>query len=182
MKRTKYADDDTSSLRSLAVMRAPSLLLGLVFGALLSFITSRFEVVLTQNVEVAYFIPLIVYIADAIGTQTQSIYIRDLRTGKASFHKYLWKETLLGIFFGTIFGLVVAGVTVWWFDSTKLALATSLATLCSIAVAPLVAVIVAHVLEVEHSDPAVGSGPMTTVIQDTLSVFIYGTIATMILV
>ncbi len=182
MKKTNYADDDTSSIKSLALMRAPSLFLGLLFGSLLSFITSRFEIVLTHNVEVAFFIPLIVYMADAIGTQTQSIYIRDLRTGKASFHRYLLKETALGLLFGSLFGIVVALVTLLWFNSQELALATSLATLLSIASAPMVAVLVSHVFEVEHSDPAVGAGPLTTVIQDSLSVLIYGTIATLILV
>ncbi len=182
IKKRQYADDDTSSIKSLALMRAPSLALGLLFGALLSFITSRFEVVLTHNVEVAYFIPFIVYVADAVGTQTQSIYIRDLRSGKANFHKYLFKETILGLIFGSLFGLTVALVALWWFGSTELALATSLATLISITTAPLVAVLVSHAFEIEHTDPAVGAGPLTTVIQDTLSVLIYGSIATFILV
>lgn len=85
MKRIAYADDDTSSLRFLLRLRMPSLFVGLILGIALSLVTSQFKEVLTRSVEVAYFIPLIVYMADAIGTQTQSVYARDLRTGRPSF-------------------------------------------------------------------------------------------------
>ncbi len=92
-----YADDDTSSIRSLLAMRSPSIAIGLVLGVLLSFVTSRFEEVLSHDIRVAFFIPFIVYVAAAVGAQTENIYVRDLRSGRASFKKYLVKETILGI-------------------------------------------------------------------------------------
>ena len=53
--------------------------------------------------------------------------------------------------------------------------------LASIAIAPIVALLVTEFLSLEHSDPAVGSGPIATVIQDTLSILIYGIIASAII-
>ncbi|MBI4225512.1 hypothetical protein HY612_00180 [Candidatus Roizmanbacteria bacterium] len=78
-------------------MRVPPLVAGLFLGFFISFVTSRFEEVLTKNIEVVYFIPFIVYMADAIGTQTQTIYARDLSHGKANFVTYLIKEIILGL-------------------------------------------------------------------------------------
>lgn len=181
MKRIQYADDDTTPLRRLLRMRIPSLVIGLVLGVLLAFITSRFEGVLSANIQVAFFIPFIVYIASAVGSQTQSIYARDLRSGKASFHKYLVKETAIGVILGIAASCVALILITLWLRSLELAVAVSLGMLAAIASAPLIALIVTEVLELERTDPAVGAGPIATVIQDTVSIVIYGLIATVIL-
>lgn len=180
-ERIQYADDDTESVWWLVRLRSPSLVIGLVLGVLLSFVTSRFEEVLSQNIKVAFFIPFIVYMADAVGTQTQDIYARDLKTGKASFKKYLVKETFLGIIFGAAAGVMSAAIAAVWFSSAELTFAVSLAMFGAIAVAPVVALIVTEFLQLERKDPAVGAGPIATVIQDTLSVLIYGLIASAII-
>ena len=179
--KIRYAEDDTEPVKLLLRLRIPSLVIGLLLGLVLSFVTSRFEHVLSENISVAFFIPFIVYMADAVGTQTQNIYARDLKTGKADFKKYLIKESALGIILGLIFGAIIAPVIIFWFNSTQLALAVSLATFGAIATAPLIALAVTELLQLEHSDPAAGAGPIATVIQDTASVIIYGVIATLII-
>lgn len=180
-KVTEFADDDTQSIRTLFRLRIPSLIVGLFLGIFLSFATSRLEDVLSKNVSVAFFIPFIVYLADSVGTQTQNIYARALRSGKTNFKKYLVKEGVLGVFFGLIFGLVAAIFIMFWSKSTELALAVSLALFGATASAPLIAMFVTEALHLEHSDPAAGAGPLATVIQDTVSVLIYGFIASAII-
>lgn len=177
----QYADDDKESVGLLLRLRLPSLFIGLVLGMVLSLVTSTFEEVLQRNIHVAFFIPFIVYLADAVGTQTQNIYTRDLRTGKANFKKYLLKESALGVILGLVFSVLTVPITLLWFKSTELATAVSLATLGAIATAPLIALIVTELLELEHTDPAVGAGPLATVIQDTVSVLIYGLIASAVI-
>lgn len=179
--KTIFADDDTEPVSLLFRLRVPSLVIGLSFGLLLSFVTSRFATVISENISVAFFIPFVVYLAAAVGTQTQSIYTRDLKTGRANFWKYLIKESLLGILFGVIFSLLTIMVIMFWFDEASLALAVSLSVLGAIASAPIIALVVTEILQLEHIDPAVGSGPIATVIQDTVSVMIYGFIASSIL-
>lgn len=175
-----YADDDNVSILNLIRLRFPPLVLGLLLGILLSIVASRFEEVLALDVRIAFFIPFIVYMADAVGTQTQTIYSRDLRTGKASFKKYLYKESVLGLLLGLISGCISAIVTLLWFNSVQLTASVSIAMFTSIALAPLVALLVTEVLQLEHKDPAVGAGPLATVIQDTLSVLIYGIVSSMV--
>ncbi len=176
-----YADDDTTPLAQLLKMRLPSLGVGLGLGILLSFITSKFETVLLENIRLAFFIPFIVYMADAVGTQTQSIYVRDLKSGKAVFHHYLVKETALGLVIGLLAGAAVAGVVWLWFQSAELVLTVSLAMFSAVAIAPVVALVVAEIFQLEHTDPAVGGGPIATVVQDTLTMLVYGLIATAII-
>lgn len=175
-----YADDDNVTILNLIKMRFPPLVLGLLLGIILSITASRFEEVLRFDIRVAFFIPFIVYMADAVGTQTQTIYSRDLKTGEAKFKKYFYKESILGLILGLLSGGLSAVVTILWFNSIKLTLAVAIAMFGSIALAPLVALIVTEILQLEHKDPAVGAGPIATVIQDTLSVLIYGIIASAI--
>jgi magnesium transporter len=176
-----YVDDDTESTRTLVWLRIPSLFIGLIFGVTISFVTSRFEQVLSQNIQVAFFLPFIVYMADAIGTQTNSIYARDLRSGRAVFHHYLVKESALGIIFGAVFGLAAGFLVAVWLAQTLLAFSVGISMFAATASAPLVALFITQIFDHLGRDPAAGAGPIATVIQDMISVVIYGAVCTAIL-
>lgn len=177
----EYVDDDHTSVKRLLTMRVPSLLVGLFLGLFLSFVTSRFDEVLQKNVAIAYFIPFIVYLSDAVGTQTQTIYIRDLKTGKAQFKTYLVKESILGALLGFFFAVLTGVIVMIWFRSFELSSAVSLGVFGAVFSAPLIALTITKILQLEHEDPAVWGGPLATVIQDTVSVVIFGLIASMVL-
>lgn len=177
----RYADDDYESVFTLFRLRAPALVTGLLLGIGISFVTSRFEAVLARNVQVAFFLPFVVYIADAIGTQTEAIYSRDLKTGRAKFSNYLRKELILGILFGLLFGVFSGGFTFLWLRDPLLSLSVSLASVLAIIAAPMVALVVAHTFQAFHKDPAAGTGPIATVLQDMFSVVIYGLVASAII-
>lgn len=179
--RIAYADDDTGSVNLLLRLRLPPLVIGLVLGIVISLIASRFEEVLLNHIQVAYFLPFIVYVGDAIGTQTEAIYSRDLKTGKAHFHHYLIKESMVGLFVGALFGVVSSGVVKWWLNNDMLALSVGLSMFIVVATAPLVALITTEAMRLFREDPATGAGPIATVIQDMLSVLIYGMVCSAIL-
>jgi len=179
--KTVYADDDTESVRFLLRLRVPPLILGLFLGLGISLLTSRFEEVLATNVHVAFFIPFIVYIAAAVGAQTQAIYGRDLKTGHAKLKNYLLKEPLLGLCLGALFGLVSAFAINLWLKDLDLALAVGLSIFITVTIAPVVAVLITELSNNIHEDPAVGAAPIATVIQDMISIVIYGIMTSMIL-
>lgn len=176
-----YVDDNYEPIRTLFKLRLPALIIGLILGIGISFVTSRFEAVLAKNIQVAFFLPFIVYIADAIGTQTETIYSRNLKTGKAKFSNYLHKETILGIIFGILFGLVSGAIALVRLQNKLLALSVCIATFAAIAIAPIVALTITHISQKLHRDPAASSGPVTTVIQDMTSVVIYGVVCSLII-
>ncbi|MBU0958760.1 MAG: magnesium transporter [Nanoarchaeota archaeon] len=180
-KRIEYADDDVSSVKKLLILRTPSLFVGLILGLIMSFVISGFESVIRENIALAFFLPLVVYLADAIGTQTQTIYIRDLKTGKADFKKYLIKESFLGFAWGIVFSLISSIVIYFWFNSIVLAFAVGLSMFCAILVAPLIALVVTRIVSFYREDPAIASGPIATVIRDVLSVVLYGIISSAII-
>ena len=161
--------------------RFPWLFLGLLGGILVSFIVSRYENILASDIRLAFFIPMIVYMGDAVGTQTETIYVRYIRKEDGHFWKYIAKETVLGLSLGAIFGLIIGGVAVVWLRSLAVALSVGLAMFVTVSTAPILATIIPRALYKRHSDPALGSGPLATILQDLISVMVYFFIASTIL-
>lgn len=180
-KRIIYADDDTESVKKLVRLRLPSILAGLVLGIVLAVTFSRFEEVLSKDIRIAFFIPFVVYIAAAVGSQTQSIFARDLRSRRAKFSNYLLKEAGVGLILGLVSGTVSGVASYIWFRDAALTIVVGLSMFIAVLIAPYTALLVTELVQKEHVDPAVGAGPIATVIQDTLSVLIYGAIASLIL-
>lgn len=173
----QYADDDRTPIRQLVEMRLPPLALGFTLGILLPLIVSEFESLLAHDLRIAFFIPFILYMANAVGVQTENIYVRDLRTGKAVFKHYIIKETLAGIMLGLISGISVGLLSYIWFDSNELTKAVAFGMFGAVAIAPVVSLLVVEFFELERTDPAVEAGPIAAVLQDSLSVFIFSMIA-----
>jgi magnesium transporter len=85
LKTTSVARDTTEEpVRRRLWHRLPWLLLGL-FGALVAAdVVGRFEELLRVQVMLAFFMPGIVYLADAVGTQTETVIVRGLSLGDGS--------------------------------------------------------------------------------------------------
>jgi magnesium transporter len=63
--------------------RLPWLLVGLMGTMLATYVMTRFEHALQSQVVIAFFVPGLVYLADAIGTQTEAIAVRGLSLSHA---------------------------------------------------------------------------------------------------
>ena len=174
-------EDASERLINLIKDRFPWLILGLLGGILATLLVSRFENILSKNISISFFLPVIVYMSDAIGTQTETIYVRNLAKFKDNFFKYLFKEMLVGLSFGLLFGILIAFFAQIWLGSTQVALTVGLAMFINAAIAPIVALLVPEILFKERIDPALGGGPFTTVIQDIISLLIYLTVAVLII-
>lgn len=157
--------------------RLPWLLLGLAGVLLAAGIVARFERSLVANVELAFFITGIVYMADAVGTQTETLIVRGLSIGvpvRDVVRRELMTGALMGIVLAAAFAVV--GLPIWHRPEVVLAVALALLAACSTAT--IVAMALPWFLHRLGAAPAFGSGPLSTVIQDLLSIIIYFSIAT----
>jgi len=84
----------------------PWLLLGLAGSALATQVVAQFEVQLQHRIAIAFFIPGLVYIADAIGTQTEAIAVRRLSLSHANLRSLLGGEMRTGLLIGLTLALV----------------------------------------------------------------------------
>jgi len=169
-------------VRPQILQRLPWLLVGLGGGTLAAFVVGYFEVLLAEYVILAAFIPLIVYLADAVGMQIQLIFIRRLTIDpKIAVGRYFRQEVQITFVIALVLSLIMAGVTSWWIGDQALVAVLSLAVLITTLAAMVIAVLLPWLFVKTGRDPAVASGPFGTVIIDILSLLIYFTVASVML-
>lgn len=153
--------------------RLPWLLLGLAGSVLATLIVVRFERALSVNPAIAFFVPGLVYLADAIGTQTEAVAVRGLSLSHARLSTLIGGELRTGV----LIGLVLGGLTlpaVWLaFGDWSLAFAVSGALVAAGGIATTIGLALPWLLGRLGSDPAYGSGPLATIVQDLLSLLTY---------
>jgi len=153
--------------------RLPWLAAGLAGSALATAAMAGFESTLRETIAVAFFVPAIVYLADAIGTQSESIAVRGLSLTRTGIAHLLAGEMRTGMLLGATLGLL-AFLPVWaFFESARLAAAVAVAVFGAGTVAAGLGLLLPWWLARAGRDPALGSGPVATVIQDVVSLLVY---------
>ena len=152
--------------------RLPWLLIGLLGAMVSAVLMTAFEAQLSADLAVAYFVPGIVYLADAVGTQTETLAIRGLSVG-VGIRRITGREALTGLSMGLLLGAVMWPLVALMTGNVALALAVSVAILGASTVATVVALCLPWLLHRLGKDPAFGSGPLATVVQDLLSILLY---------
>lgn len=177
-----HITDDAKERVSLLIKeRLPWLIVGLLGGIIITILVSKFANILSKNISLAFFLPVIVYMSDAIGTQTENIYVRNLAKFRDNFLQYFIKELVMGISFGIIFGTLLGLFAQLWIGSTAVSLIVATSMFINGMIAPIVALIVPELLFKEHEDPALGAGPFTTIVQNLISLSVYLLMATLII-
>jgi len=166
-------------VRKRLIHRLPWLGIGLVGAMASAWMVGAAEEELSRTVAVAFFLPAIVYMADAVGTQTEVLAVRGLAVG-VSIREIVVKELLAGLLIGVCISAAFFPFCLLLYGKVTLAIAVSVALLVSSTVASVVALVLPWVLTSMGKDPAFGSGPISTVIQDLLSIAIYLVLATLI--
>jgi magnesium transporter len=156
--------------------RFPWLLLGLAGAMLSAGIVASFEEQLRQVVLLAFFVPGIVYMADAVGTQTEALVIRGISVG-VPIRRILVRELVTGAVIGVAIAAAFLPFALLVWGDAEVAAVVALALFASCSTATAVAMGLPYLLHRLGRDPAFGSGPLATVIQDLASILIYFGIA-----
>ncbi|MBI4135502.1 magnesium transporter [Candidatus Uhrbacteria bacterium] len=171
----------TDRIGHLVRIRLPWLILGLLGGFVATFVVSRFEEVLSRTLALAFFMPLVVYMASAVGAQTQTIFIRASAIKKLSPAKYIGREIIVDIILGLALAAILGLYAIIFTRHTSLAFAVSIALFIAVVFAGVIAIFIPWLLMHLKKDPAIGAGPFGTVIQDILSLVVYFLVATALL-
>lgn len=159
-------------IRQRLVHRVPWLVVGLL-GAMASAVLLRgFEPRLSDRVELAFFIPGIVYLAGAVGTQTETLVVRGLSVG-VSVGSTVRSELVTGALIALLLATAVFPFAVGLSGAAAVASVVSLAVLASCATATLIGIALPRGLTAIGQDPAFGSGPLVSIVQDLFSITVY---------
>jgi magnesium transporter len=156
-----------------ALYRLPWLLVGMAGSAIATAMMARFESALAAHIAVAFFIPAIVYLADAVGTQSEAVAVRGLSLTGTDLVSLVAGEFGTGVLIGLTLGILAFPLVWFAFGSAALATTVAIALVVASSVATTIGFLLPWLFARLGYDPAMGSGPVATVVQDVLSLLIY---------
>lgn len=156
-----------------ASRRLPWLLIGLAGGALATWVMASFEAELERRIAVAFFVPAIVYLAGAVGTQSVAIAVRGLSLSQLSLRALTTSELVTGVIIGLVLAALAFPAIVFFLGDLQLAIAVCLALVIASALSTTIGLLLPWFIWKGGGDPALGSGPVATILQDILSLLAY---------
>lgn len=175
----RHALDDPPLSR--AGRRLPWLLVGLALSTGATAMMAGFEHALKANIVISFFIPALVYLADAVGTQTEAIVVRALSLRMRPLGPLLLAEVATGTLIGLPLALL-AFLGIWLvFQDFRLAIGVAAALFAASTIASVLGLLLPWLLARLGTDPAFGSGPVATIIQDVLTIAIYFAVMTLVI-
>ncbi|MCK4467363.1 MAG: magnesium transporter, partial [Desulfobacterales bacterium] len=156
---------ETQSVARSTRIRLPWLFASCVGGIIAFIIISRFEESLSKFIYLAAFIPVIMGMGGNIGTQSSTIVVRGLATGRLNIRdiwSVVFKELAIGLILGIIYGVLIGIVAQVRYDTGALAISVGVALICSMSIAGLIGSLVPMLFARINIDPAVATGPLVT--------------------
>jgi magnesium transporter len=161
--------------------RSPWILLAVVAGVIMVWIGQAFEEQLAGRIELVFFVPMIVYMSDAIGVETLALVVRALATDHMHVKRIFLKELLVGLTLGATGGIPMGLIAYAWFGEWQLALTIAAAMIVNGAVAVLLGLLIPIGFSKFGRDPAIGTEEIGTALSDIVSILIYLAVATLFL-
>jgi magnesium transporter len=164
--------------------RLPWLAAAWLGGVGASLVIGAYSGTLNRLLPLAAFIPVVLGMGGNVGTQSLTIMVRGIATGRIEFRqmwRVLGREIAVGLLLGLAYG-VALGVTGWLVnrdrvESVTIAAVVGLSTLACMSLAALVGSAMPLLLHRIGVDPAVATGPFVTTSMDILGVLVYFNIA-----
>ncbi len=166
--------------RSLRVarIRLPWLLInlcGLVIGGVL---LEHFQVSFKEALFLLAFVPVIMGMGGNSGSQTSTVTVRGLATGRIDRSEggawpYLWQQIRVGAALGIATGAIAAAVALVLERNPWFSLVVGGALFFAIVLASLNGVLIPLLFERIGVDPAVAAGPLVTTSNDITGLLIY---------
>ena len=165
-----------------AKVRLPWLFASWIGGVVAASVIGSYEHMLESIIALAAFIPVIIGMGGNIGTQSSTIIVRGMATGRIEIgneFRILIKELRVGLILGVLYGVMLGVFANLRFIGTDpmLGLVVGLSITCSMLIAVTVGSFTPLVLRKLDIDPAVATGPFVTTSIDILGVLLYFVIA-----
>jgi len=162
--------------------RLPWLLIGVLGGTIAAFIIGSFEHAISTLLALAAFAPVLTYLSDAVGTQSETLAVRSIALDpKLSLKSYFIRELLVAFSLAFACGPLIAFVAMIGWQNSLLRLIVGFSMFLSILVAVFISTSLPFLFTKLSLDPAIASGPFATMISDVATVTLYFTVASLFL-
>jgi magnesium transporter len=168
--------------------RFPWLFATFLGGFISSFIIANFDYLIKEFVLLSAFMPIVMGMGGNVGTQSSTIIVRGLSTGRIDFDhlsRVFFRQVIIGLLLGFTYGILLFLFTFVFNMKVDNVLLISMIVGISLSFSMLIAAstgtITPLLLERFNIDPAVATGPIVTTVVDVLGVSVYFGVATLIL-
>lgn len=156
--------------------RTPWLFITLIGEFIAVQVGNHYEGTLHAVPIIAIFMPLLAGLGGNIGTQSITLMVRGLSTGQvtlsSAFH-HIFREMFVGLFIGTIFGIMVATITWGWRENIYLGFVVGVSMLINMTMATVIGTFTPFALKSFKIDPAIASGPVIATTIDVMGLAVY---------
>ena len=166
--------DASDNIITLTRARLPWLLIGLIGGIMGAEVIGIFDI--ENNIELAFFTPLIAAMGGNVGVQSAAIIVQGLASnnlGIDSLAQRLIKELGVALLNGIICSGLIMIITSLIGYPNSISFTVSISLMAVIIFAALFGTFIPLVLDKYKIDPALATGPFITTVNDVLGLFIY---------
>lgn len=164
-----------------AILRAPWLFASWIGGIMSLLIIGSFETELSKVLVLAAFIPIVTGMGGNIATQSSTIVVRGIATGRINmegFYAIIFKEMRVGIILGVLYGSFLGILAYFGYAEPKiLGVVVGVSVFFSMTMAATIGTVTPLILKRFDVDAAIATGPFVTTATDILGVLAYLLIA-----
>jgi magnesium transporter len=174
------ADADLPSAWNAFRKRFPWLGCNLAAGLLAAFLSGVFKGVLQSAVELAFFIPLVLNLAESVSSQSVSLALQMLHGPAPTWRSMLsrlYRETATGSMLGLAAGAVVALTALAWLKQPGVPLALLGGIAGGVTGSAILGMTLPILLRLLRLDPRVAAGPVALAGADVITILLYLSLA-----
>ena len=173
------------STKENALLRAPWLFASWLGGIMAMIIIGGFKDELTQVLALASFIPIVMGMGGNIATQSSTIIVRGIATGRINMNeilKVVFKEMRVGLILGVMYGLFLGIITYFTHvEPPLLGLVVGVSIFVCMLMSATVGAFIPLILKRFDIDAAIATGPFVTTSIDIIGVLVYFWVAKLFL-
>jgi magnesium transporter len=175
----KYENTLAAPLFMSILHRIPWLIIGLFGITAAAVFIGIFEATLENYIILAFFIPAMLYMSNALGTQHQTLLIRDIAIlGKDLKMKfYFFRQMLIGTSLSLIISILIFLIISIFWNQSFIALVIATSMFITLFFSSFTSLLTPLIISKLKYDPALGSGPLGAIISDVTSIIIYFVVA-----
>jgi magnesium transporter len=164
--------------------RFPWLGCNLAAGILAAFLSGIYQDELNRAVALAFFIPVVLNLAESVSSQSVSLSLQVLHGRPPTWKSMLQKvrdEVLTGFFLGVGSGLIMGMVALVWLGHFRVALCLLGGIAGGVTGAAVLGLTIPIVLRLLHLEPRVAAGPIALAGSDIVTILLYLSLARLLL-
>jgi magnesium transporter len=158
--------------------------INLLTAFLAAYVIGIFEDILDQVVALAILITIVPSMGGIAGSQTLTIAIRGLalgQLGSSNYRSLIKKEISVGLLNGLAWALVVATLSIIWFDNFSIGMIIAFALIVNLLAGAFAGAVIPLVLRQIGVDPAIAGGVVLTTVTDVVGIIAFLGLATLVL-